>query len=392
VEWLDTGLPGASTKLQKLGKINQILAHQPWTIQPNHIEEITRSGSKDNWSLSELVYAIVLMAHFHSFSSFIESCVSVEDGSKSQQNLSSSPINTKPVPNVNTTRPYDCTSPSKGSLERTSSKEKRHRKGSMDSRQASVESCCAAEESAVPYDCSAPAKNCGSGSPGSDLVDSLVQKMEQLRSQPEADSDELEARFERVKETSAELGVKLDKLNSTIDAHPDIRKFLLSPDFHYVDFAQRDRKQEFPTFRVQDFNWDEEGFSVISRFYDEIAQLLDDKFRTAYNMTYRTMGRLTAVDTSMFRRATWNYIQCLYGVRWDDYDYAKVNVLLHRSLKKYIKTAACYPNRCSSEEYKSIMQDFLTSEKIHVCLLVAEAKFQTELLYALRAIATHFKI
>jgi len=189
VEWLDAGLPGASTKLQKLGKINQILAHQPWTIQPNHIEEITRSGSKDNWSLSELVYAIVLMAHFHSFSSFIESCVSVEDGSKSQQNLSSSPINTKPVPNVNTTRPYDCTSPSKGSLERTSSKEKRHRKGSMDSRQASVESCCAAEESAVPYDCSAPAKNCGSGSPVSDLVDSLVQKMEQLRSQPEADSD-----------------------------------------------------------------------------------------------------------------------------------------------------------------------------------------------------------
>ena len=59
----------------------------------------------------------------------------------------------------------------------------------------------------------------------------------------------------------------------------------------------------------QDFDWDEEGFSVISRFYDEIAQLLDDKFKTAYNMTYRSMGRLTAIDTTMFRRATWNYIQ-----------------------------------------------------------------------------------
>lgn len=131
---------------------------------------------------------------------------------------------------------------------------------------------------------------------------------------------------------------------------------------------------------------------MISRFYDEIAQLLDDKFTLAYNMTYRTMGRLTAIDTSMFRRATWNYIQCLYGIRWDDYDYSRVNVLLHRSLKKYIKTAACYPNRCTPEEYTSIMQDFLPSEKIHVCLLVAEAKFQSELLYALRAIAAHFRI
>ena len=30
-----------------------------------------RSGTPGNWSLSELVYAIVLMAHFHSMSSFI---------------------------------------------------------------------------------------------------------------------------------------------------------------------------------------------------------------------------------------------------------------------------------------------------------------------------------
>ena len=48
---------------------------------------------------------------------------------------------------------------------------------------------------------------------------------------------------------------------------------------------------------------------TIFRFYDDIAQLLDDKFKTAYNLTYGTMGRLAAIDTSMFRRATWNYIQ-----------------------------------------------------------------------------------
>ena len=64
-------------------------------------------------------------------------------------------------------------------------------------------------------------------------------------------------------------------------------------------------------FYVQDYNWDEQGFSLISRFYDDIAQLLDDKFKTAYNMTYGTMGRYSAIDTSMYRRATWNYIQVL---------------------------------------------------------------------------------
>ena len=29
------------------------------------------------------------------------------------------------------------------------------------------------------------------------------------------------------------------------------RKFVTNPDFHYVDFAQREFKQQFPTFRIQ---------------------------------------------------------------------------------------------------------------------------------------------
>jgi hypothetical protein len=39
-------------------------------------------------------------------------------------------------------------------------------------------------------------------------------------------------------------------------------------------------------------------------------------------------------------------------------------MILGRSLKKYIKTAACYPERCSPEEYRAIMPDFLPSEKV----------------------------
>lgn len=37
------------------------------------------------------------------------------------------------------------------------------------------------------------------------------------------------------------------------------------------------------------------------------------------------MGGVRNVDTSKFRRAIWNYIQCIYGIRHDDYDYGEVN-------------------------------------------------------------------
>ena len=71
---------------------------------------------------------------------------------------------------------------------------------------------------------------------------------------------------------------------------------------------------------------------TIFRFDEDTAQCLDDKFRTIYNLTYGTMGGHTSIDTSLFRRASWNYIQAVWGVRHDDYDYHEVNELLHRSL------------------------------------------------------------
>jgi hypothetical protein len=73
---------------------------------------------------------------------------------------------------------------------------------------------------------------------------------------------------------------------------------------------------------TQDFSWDEQGFSVMSRFYADMSLLLDDKFRIAKHMTYNYLGDTRSVDTSPFRWAVWNYIQVrffylyLLGFAW----------------------------------------------------------------------------
>lgn len=53
----------------------------------------------------------------------------------------------------------------------------------------------------------------------------------------------------------------------------------------------------------------------MNRLYAEVGQILDDKFKVAQNMTYYTIGGRANVDTTKFRTAVWNYIQCLYGIR-----------------------------------------------------------------------------
>merc|ERR1712061_667656 len=108
--------------------------------------------------------------------------------------------------------------------------------------------------------------------------------------------------------------------------------------YQYVDFVKRESPDIYRTLRDGEFCWGEHAYSVISGFYEEnIARLLDKKFMTIDNLTYMNIGSYISVDTSLFRRAIQCYVQCLYGIRHDDYNYALVNELLPRRLKKYIK-------------------------------------------------------
>ncbi|RXG70766.1 Sestrin-like protein [Armadillidium vulgare] len=139
-----------------------------------------------------------------------------------------------------------------------------------------------------------------------------------------------------------------------------------------------------------DCSWEEHGFSLLSELYHEVGEILDDKFKTAYNLTYYTCGNKTHVDTYPFRRGVWNYLQCLYGIRHDYYDYRQVNKLLEANLKTFLKMVSCFPERLlPSEHSPPLMKGFLQSEKLHVVILVVEAKLQAELLYALRSIGRY---
>ncbi|KAJ8412610.1 hypothetical protein AAFF_G00129460 [Aldrovandia affinis] len=167
-----------------------------------------------------------------------------------------------------------------------------------------------------------------------------------------------------------------------------VSRFVVDGTFRYQDFA-RHGEDILPTFRAQDYSWEDHGFSLVNRLYSDIGLLLDDKFRTVYNLTYYNMASHEDVDTTMLRRAIFNYVHCMYGIRYDDYNYGEVNQLLERSLKVYIKTVTCYPERTTCHMYHSYWRQFRHSEKVHVNLLLMEARMQAELLYALRAI-THY--
>ncbi|XP_073193752.1 sestrin-3 isoform X2 [Lepidochelys kempii] len=291
-EWLN-GLEYIPQRLKNLNEINKLLAHQPWLITKEHIQKLVKTG-ENNWSLPELVHAVVLLAHYHAL---------IADSLSELEAL----------------------------MER-------------------------------------------------------MKRLQEEKEEEEASQEEMATRFEKEKKES--LLVVTGAFDDEMVSTSDVSRYIEDPGFGYKDFARRG-EEHLPTFRAQDYTWENHGFSLVNRLYSDIGHLLDEKFRMVYNLTYNTMATHEDVDTTMLRRALFNYVHCMFGIRYDDYDYGEVNQLLERSLKVYIKTVTCYPERTTKRMYDSYWRQFKHSEKVHLNLLLMEARMQAELLYALRAITRH---
>ncbi|XP_043064246.1 sestrin homolog [Drosophila ficusphila] len=390
--WLG-GLDFIPAKLRAIYDINKILAHRPWLLRKEHIERLTKG--KNSWSLSEVVHAMVLLSHFHSLSSFVFSCGLTQklDG------LSSPKLKSPPAlvadhhhhhHPTTTNTPLD---PQKTVLAEIS----------LNNAKPDYNSQTAASNNggAAPGSANANANASGDGPDATALngylataqqqpqqhgisVEALMERMKVLsQKQDECSEAELSSRFQKVEQQTAELAAVTPE--AAVAVPTNLSHYVDDANFIYQDFARRGT-ENINTFRIQDYSWEDHGYSLVDRLYNDVGTFLDAKFRAAYNLTYCTMGGIKNVDTSKFRRAIWNYIQCIYGIRHDDYDYGEVNQLLVRPLKMFIKTACCFPERITTKDYDSVLVELQDSEKVHVNLMIMEARNQAELLYALREI------
>ncbi|XP_007900197.1 sestrin-3 isoform X2 [Callorhinchus milii] len=343
-EWLN-GLEHIPQKLKNLNEINKILAHRPWLITKEHIKKLLKTG-ENSWSLAELVHAMVLLAHYHALASFVfGSGIYPEIDQDSSQSFRAPAISNFcgcSVTNQNNKEDVLFMNSSPGTSDSVSELE--------------------------------------------NLMERMKRLQEEKEEEEEASQEEMATRFEKEKKES--LLVATGAFEDEVIPTSYISRYVEDPSFGYKDFARRG-VDHLPTFRAQDYSWEDHGFSLVNRLYSDIGHLLDEKFRMVRNLTYNTMAIHEDVDTTTLRRAIWHYVHCMFGIRYDDYDYGEVNQLLERSLKVYIKTVTCYPERTTKRMYDSYWRQFKHSEKIHVNFLLMEARMQAELLYALRAI-THY--
>jgi len=142
--------------------------------------------------------------------------------------------------------------------------------------------------------------------------------------------------------------------------------------------------------RVQDYSWDDHGFSILSNFYSEIAMLLDEKFRISKNI-YKKLEKNSnggKKPTVMFQRAIWTYVQHIHGVDHDDYNYGDIKEHIGEDIMDFVSICCLQPDEYPFATKKSTISH---SQKVHISILMMEAKLQSNLLYSLQAVMKYMK-
>ncbi|CAL4110899.1 unnamed protein product [Meganyctiphanes norvegica] len=332
VQWVG-GIHRVPPKLAALSRINNILAHQPWLLKPQHIQELTTG--EDNWSLAELCQALCLLTHFHSLVSFIHT--------------------------AGLTKPLE--------KNRGITKE---------------------STNIVSKKSEAPSLQTGGKSPEK-VQASMSNSASRISSQSDCDK------------TSSKTFMPIRQY----------RHLTVDPDFTYQDFSNVP-DSSIPSFPIQDYSWQDQGFALCSRLLGDTGVLLDERFTAAFacqnirlfelQLATHCMGyaqsktesneksteisrlpeqyttKQTSPTTKLLpSKALWKHVQWMLGIRYDDFDYTELNKNLGPGIREFTKMSCCFPEKSQGTPLSQ-------ADMIHASVVVMEARFQSELLYALRAI------
>jgi len=131
--------------------------------------------------------------------------------------------------------------------------------------------------------------------------------------------------------------------------------------------------------RIQDYSWDDQGFSVLSTFYHDLAVILDDKFRTAKCIVKQTE------KNSKLNRAVWSYVQSLLGVHYDDYNYQEIEEVLDSTSKDYIKMC-CGQTKLRPSLAQTLFAVLPHTDLVQLSVIVMEARNLSEILFVLKSV------
>merc|ERR1711892_576272 len=334
--WIDVGYDKIPQKMRDLCELNEKMVTCPWLINPDQITKLTHRA-KDQWRLSKLIQAVLIMAWIHANAVF---CFGIG-------------IN----PEIDASRKFS------NHHAQQQQQQKARKSEAKKMRKSDSEISIDIQDTVVQTDSDDEADDA--------TCEKLRTRMAMIsRIRTESDSDE--------------------QFNQEMFLH-------LSPSYrlsrnHQQPMNNNNMLNEDTELRLQEFNWKSKtvpcALDIIGdqlrRIDNDLVYLLDEKFNHIQSLTYHKIGK-EPVDTEIFRHGVWNFAHCRLGIMSSECNYDHLErLLLDDDWRRYLEKIMKSHHDITRTDYNHFCTGLENDEKVHVNLLCLEARFQAELLYTMR--------
>lgn len=133
-----------------------------------------------------------------------------------------------------------------------------------------------------------------------------------------------------------------------------------------------------------DFNWDDQGKYLLENIVIEKIDVIQKELDYIMNLTSKSVKNIQqVVDTTKLRNVMRCYVELIFGIFNKDFDYSKMNHLVKREAKGFIKIIACHSGtvEISKDCIASMKSLYNFQEIFHIIYYTCWVKNKVQLTY-----------
>ncbi|KAL4507178.1 hypothetical protein ABPG72_001971 [Tetrahymena utriculariae] len=200
----------------------------------------------------------------------------------------------------------------------------------------------------------------------------------------ETDISDFEFITSQINQTSFKKYVGFSSIfsNNSLLAQPSFNS-ICSPDKRQK--SKRGRDQNKLASNVCD--WKTHTSEFIAHRNINLSKTLNEKYSQIQDLTLRNFGSTQEIDTRIFREAIWNFCEITMGYSKTDYNYKKMNNLLQKPFRNFLKKIIFKPHEIKLSDFNTIPYLFEVHDMVHVIFLASEAKFYTQNIFLFHSLS-----
>ena len=152
---------------------------------------------------------------------------------------------------------------------------------------------------------------------------------------------------------------------------------------------------------LEEFSWDEQGFSLMSSLCSDMALNIDDKMRYYWleqninNTVYwfRLAKHLRPSDDNVKNFNAENicsYVQSLHKIHQDDWSLEWMEESRNQDARNFIYYCTLpHPDQSSNVHFAKLANQIPYSLKVYISIILMESKFKSQLMHFLNAVMKH---